>query len=222
MALTKEERLKRDKLRFEEMNYYERDLRKKGYSVVGGIDEVGRGPLAGPVVSACVVLPKNFDVLGIYDSKKVSEKKRKMLYSEIMANSLGVGVGFVSNKVIDEINILEATKLAMSKAIKNCDRILSRKGLGNIECLIIDALELENIKKKQIPLVKGDEKSISVAAASIVAKVIRDNYMEYMASIYKGYFFESHKGYGTKKHYEALRENGMTPIHRKSFLKKIL
>ncbi len=222
MAMTKLERIKRDEMRFEMMNSNERELRKNGYSLIAGIDEVGRGPLAGPVVAVSVVLPENFKVLGIYDSKSVTERKRNLLFKEIREKALAVGVGFVDNNRIDEINILEATKEAMKKAIKNTDGILQRKGLGSTEYLLLDALNLEDVKKEQLALIKGDQKSISIAAASIVAKVIRDNYMEFIGNSYKEYGFDSHKGYGTKKHYEALNKYGITKFHRKSFLKKLL
>lgn len=188
----------------------------EGFSFVAGVDEVGRGPLAGPVVAATVVLPKDFSILGVNDSKKVSPKKREELFDAISAEALAVGISFVNNNVIDDINILNATKLAMvdsyRKASRQCD----------IDFLLTDAVKLDEIKIKQQNIIKGDEKSVTIAAASIIAKVTRDRYMIEMDGKYPGYDFASNKGYGTKKHYEGLDRLGKTPIHRLSFIKNYL
>lgn len=239
--MTKEERLQRDKDRLAAMRGLDDEIRARGFKYVAGIDEVGRGPLAGPVYAACVVLPDDFDVLGIYDSKKLSAKKREELSDIIKERSIAYGIGIADNSEIDEINILEATKLAMERAIEECSKKLcladkmgiskanaaiggvGTEEMGAVEArpdfILIDALKLE----VGIPceaIVKGDEKSLSIAAASIVAKVARDKYMEELDSQYPGYDFASNKGYGTVKHYEGLRTQGITPIHRRSFLKK--
>lgn len=220
MGMTKAERLAKQEQRFFEMQKYEKEIREKGFTVVAGVDEVGRGPLAGPVVAACVALPPDFDVRGIDDSKKLSEKKREALFDEIREKAWAVGVGFEDNTVIDEINILEATKSAMKKAIISAEVEFIKKYPGHeIEFVIFDAMEIPEIGKEQMSLVKGDAKSISVAAASIIAKVTRDRLMVGYDEVYPGYKFASNKGYGTKDHYNGLRELGLTPIHRKSFLK---
>lgn len=204
------------------MQEYERKLRANGISYIAGVDEVGRGPLAGPVVTACVVLPEDFDVLGVDDSKKLSEKKREELYDKILSKSLAYGIGMCDNHVIDEINILEATKKAMTEAVLNADAMLKEKQGCGIEHLLIDALILNTLEISQMGLVKGDAKSLSIAAASIVAKVTRDRMMIEYAKEYPYYAFESNKGYGTKAHYQGIAEHGITEIHRKSFLKNIL
>ena len=213
--MTKEERLQRDKNRLAEMKAHEDELRKQGIRYIAGIDEVGRGPLAGPVYAACVILPEDFDVLGIYDSKKISEKKRNELSDIIKEKSVAYGIGTADNREIDEINILEATKKAMMRAVEECNRKLGAKP----EYLLVDALKLDlGIPCEDI--VKGDEKSLSIAAASIVAKVARDTYMEELEERYPGYGFASNKGYGTAAHYEGLRNMGISDVHRRSFLKK--
>ena len=214
--MTKEERLQRDIARLAEMKAHEDELRLDGgIRYIAGIDEVGRGPLAGPVYSACVVLPPDFDVAGIYDSKKISAKKREELSEIIKEKSLAYGIGIADNREIDEINILEATKLAMKRAVEDCSEKLGTRP----DYLLVDALKLE----LGIPceaIVKGDEKSLSIAAASIVAKVARDRYMDELDEKYPGYDFASNKGYGTARHYEGLRSIGISDIHRRSFLKK--
>lgn len=204
------------------MQEYERKLRANGISYIAGVDEVGRGPLAGPVVTACVVLPEDFDVLGVDDSKKLSEKKREELYDKILSKALAYGIGMCDNHVIDEINILEATKKAMTEAVLNANDMLKEKQGCGIEHLLIDALILNTLEISQMGLVKGDAKSLSIAAASIVAKVTRDRMMIEYAKEYPYYAFESNKGYGTKAHYQGIAEHGITEIHRKSFLKNIL
>jgi len=211
----KEEHLKEKLI---QMKIYENELYEKGICIVAGVDEVGRGPLAGPVVAACVVLPENFSVLGIDDSKKVPEKKREALYSEIIKEALAFGVGIVDNKIIDEINILEATKLAMKIAINEVNRKLE----GKLEHILIDALTLKNVAIPQTGIIKGDTKSVSIAAASIVAKVIRDNMMRDFHLEYPFYAFDRNKGYGTLLHYEGLKKEGYCDIHRKTFIKQYL
>lgn len=224
--MTKAERLERDTARLAEMKAHEDELREQGYRYVAGIDEVGRGPLAGPVYSACVVLPTDFDVLGIYDSKKISAKKREELSDVIKEKAVAYGIGIADNNEIDEINILEATKVAMKRAVEATRKALKDKGLLNEneeeyerDILLIDALKLD-IPMPQEAIIKGDEKSLSIAAASIVAKVARDKYMEELDEKYPGYDLASNKGYGTAKHYEGLRSLGISEIHRRTFLKK--
>lgn len=219
--MTKEERLAKEEALFVTMTENERKLWSEGYQSICGIDEVGRGPLAGPVVTAAVVLPKDFDVRGIKDSKQLSEKKREKLFDEINEKALAVGIGMEDNMVIDEINILNATKSAMKKALAYADRILKSKGLNPIDYVIIDAVKLDGLNCPQLPLIKGDQKSISVAAASIIAKVTRDRLMVEYDKEYPDYKFASNKGYGTKDHYAGIEKAGITPIHRRSFLKKL-
>jgi len=204
------------------MRVYEEELYGRGVCYVAGVDEVGRGPLAGPVVAVALVLPTDFSVLGIDDSKKLSEKKRKELYGIIIEQALAYGMGVVSNEEIDEINILEATKKAMQEAVLEANQNLMKSRGKNIEHVLIDALKLESVNLPQTFIVKGDEKSISIAAASIVAKVTRDNMMDEFHKKYPHYSFDKNKGYGTKAHYEGISEHGICEIHRKSFLKKIL
>jgi ribonuclease HII len=204
--------------RLKELRAMEDDLRGQGLMYIGGVDEVGRGPLAGPVVAACVVLPQDFDVLGIDDSKKVTQKRREMLFEVIKENALAYGIGQVDNDKIDEINILEATKAAMAMAIIECDYVLTKEG-GHIEHLLIDGLNVVGVEIDQSPIIKGDSICLSVAAASIVAKVTRDRMMGEFHRIYPAYGFDQNKGYGTKLHYEGLAQAGPCEIHRKSFLK---
>lgn len=220
--MTKQERelILREKLIV--MQKYEKNLREQGIKFIGGVDEVGRGPLAGPVVTACVILPENFNVLGVDDSKKLSEKNREALYEIILEKAVGWGLGFCDNKVIDEINILEATKKAMKEAVENANNSLLQKGEGNLEHLLIDAVKLDNLSIPQTSIIKGDANSISIAAASIIAKVTRDRLMVEYSEKYPHYGFESNKGYGTKAHYEGIQKYGITPIHRETFLKNIL
>lgn len=220
--MTKAERQKMLEEKLETMQQYERQLRADGAYYIGGVDEVGRGPLAGPVVTACVVLPENFSVLGVDDSKKLSEKKREELYDAILAEALACGIGMRDNKRIDEINILEATKEAMAEAVSKADEMLRKKMGSGIDHLLIDALTLKTVEIPQTGLVKGDAKSLSIAAASIVAKVTRDRMMVEFAEKYPHYAFESNKGYGTKAHYQGIAEYGITPIHRKTFLKNLI
>ena len=165
------------KQRLVEMQEYENDLKEKGYRFIAGVDEVGRGPLAGPVVTAAVVLPDGFDVLGVDDSKKLTEKKREALYDVIMEKAVCYGIGIRDNSVIDEVNILQATKLAMQEAIENADEMLREKTGESIDFVLFDAMKIDEVEKPQMSLIKGDSRSLSIAAASIVAKVTRDRMM---------------------------------------------
>ena len=218
--MTKVERIEKQKQRLSEMQEYERKLRGEGFHLIAGVDEVGRGPLAGPVVAAAVVLPSDFDVLGVDDSKKLSEKKREQLYGEILERAVCWGIGRKDNTVIDEINILEATKLAMAEAIEQAEAMLKEKAGAdkNIDFVLFDAMKIEAVKKPQMSLIKGDAKSISIGAASIIAKVTRDAMMVEYDKIYPEYDFASNKGYGSAKHIEALKKYGPCPIHRRSFI----
>lgn len=217
--MTKQEREQVLREKLQTMQVYERDLRAAGKRYIAGVDEVGRGPLAGPVVAACVVLPEDFDVLGVDDSKKLSEKKREQLYDVILSEALAYGIGMQDNASIDEINILEATKEAMRCAIIEAEQRLREKTGCGIDHILIDALTLREVAIPQSGIIKGDSASLSIAAASILAKVTRDRMMVEYDSIYPGYAFAKNKGYGTKAHYEGLQAQGMTPIHRRSFLK---
>ena len=210
------------KNRLEELKTIENQLRAEGFQYIAGVDEVGRGPLAGPVVAAAVVLPANFDVLGVDDSKKLSEKKRHELFDAIIEKAVCYGIGQKDQQVIDDINILEATKLAMIEAIENAEKMLEEKLEKQIDFVLFDAMKIDAVEKPQQSLIKGDSRSISIAAASIVAKVTRDRQMIDYHRVYPHYGFESNKGYGTKAHYEGIVEHGITPIHRKTFLKNII
>jgi ribonuclease HII len=208
------------------MSTYENELHAQGYKCIAGIDEVGRGPLAGPVCAAAVVLPEGFAVLGVDDSKKLSEKKRDALYDQILSVAVVWGIGLVDHSRIDEINILNATKEAMYLAIADANLKLAEipAFAGMTECatidyLLVDALELPDAGIPGKGIIKGDAKSVSIAAASIVAKVTRDRMMIKFDEVYPGYGFAQNKGYGTKAHYEGLRLHGITPIHRRTFLK---
>lgn len=202
-------------LRLEELSKFEKEYNEKGYELIGGIDEAGRGPLAGPVVAACVILPKGCVIEGVNDSKKLSEKKREALYEEITQKAVAWGVGIMDNNVIDEINILEATRKAMTHAVEELE--------VKPDYIFIDAEKRVDTKGiPYLPIVKGDALSISIAAASIVAKVTRDRMMNEYDKIFPCYGFEKHKGYGTKAHTDAIKENGLSIIHRKSFCKKFI
>ncbi len=205
-------KLEEERKRLYEMSRYEREYGSVQY--ICGIDEVGRGPLAGPVVACGVILPKDVEILYINDSKKLSEKKREALYDEIMEKAVAVGIGIESEKVIDEINILQATYKAMRTAINN----LSIKP----DILLNDAVTIPEVSIRQVPIIKGDAKSISIAAASIVAKVTRDRIMIEYDNVYPGYGFASNKGYGSKEHIEALKKLGKTPILRNSCLGRMV
>lgn len=203
----------KEKARLESIWQYEDLYIEKGYTRIAGIDEAGRGPLAGPVIAAAVILDRKKVIFGIKDSKKLSEKKREYLYTEIINNALSVGVGIVDESTIDSINIRNATHLAMKKAIES----LSLKP----DYLLIDAETLSGVDIPQSSIIKGDSLSISIAAASIIAKVERDKLISSYENIYPGYGFAKHKGYGTKQHFESIRKYGLLPIHRKSFTKNI-
>ena len=215
----KKQRLEKETARTKAMSTFEEEY--KDYPYICGIDEVGRGPLAGPVVAGAVILPKDDMILYLNDSKKLSEKKREMLYDEIMNRAVATGIGMASPARIDEINILEATKEAMAEAVNKADEMLRQKTGSGIDHLLIDALRLEAVDIPQTGIIKGDAKSISIAAASIVAKVTRDRMMQDYAKEYPYYAFESNKGYGTRAHYDGIAKYGITPIHRKTFLKNI-
>ncbi len=224
--MTREERLAKQLERLAEMKVMEEELRSQGYGCIAGVDEVGRGPLAGPVVAAAVVLPEDFDVPGVDDSKKLSEKKREELYGIITERAVAWGIGQADHHVIDEINILQATKQAMMQAIDECGKMLRDRREHEdappaIDMVLLDAVELEKLQIPQRSVIKGDAKVLAIAAASIVAKVTRDRMMKEYAQEYPYYAFEKNKGYGTKAHYEGIREHGMCPIHRRSFLKTI-
>ncbi len=190
------------------MKEFETELYNNGINFIAGIDEVGRGPLVGPVVTAAVILPKDFYDERINDSKKLTEKKRELLYDIIMENAISVGIGISSEDVIDEINILNATKRAMLEAVNNLN--------VKPEHLLIDAVKL-NTDIPQTSIIKGDAKSESIAAASIIAKVTRDRMMVELDKIHPEYDFKHNKGYGTKKHIEAIRKYGIIKEHRKTF-----
>jgi ribonuclease HII len=219
--MTKAERLELAIKRTEELRRPEIELMDKGYSLIAGVDEVGRGPLAGPVVAAACIFDRDVDIVGIDDSKKLSEKKREQFFDEIKEKALAYGIGEASCEVIDEINILEATKLAMKRAIDEADKMLESKGRDRIQIVIFDAVKIHDLKKEQMSVIKGDQTYFSVAAASILAKVTRDNLMKEYDKVYPEYGFASNKGYGTKAHYEGIKKAGITEIHRKSFLKNL-
>lgn len=198
-------------VRLETMLRYEKELYQKGYQAIAGIDEVGRGPLAGPVVTACVILPKDCKIRHLNDSKKIPKKHHEEIYEEVLARALGVGIGIVDNDTIDRVNIYEATKLGMLQAIEQMKGEVTKP-----DYLLIDAMQLDT-PIPQLSLIKGDANSLSIAAASIVAKVTRDRMMAEYAKEYPGYAFDKNVGYGTKDHLAGLKQYGITPIHRKSF-----
>jgi len=203
------------------MREYEEKLYEKGVRYIAGVDEAGRGPLAGPVVAAAVVLPVIFQVDGVTDSKKLTEKKREKLFDLIVKHSLAYGIGIIDNYTVDQINILEATKKAMQVAVFEASRIIESGG-SNVEHLLLDAITLEGLGISQTSIIKGDSLSVSIAAASIIAKVTRDRMMIELHGRYPHYGFDRNKGYGTKEHYECISKYGICEIHRKSFLKNIL
>ncbi|MGO5139692.1 ribonuclease HII [Streptococcus alactolyticus] len=198
-------------VRLETMLRYEKELYQKGYQAIAGIDEVGRGPLAGPVVTACVILPKDCKIRYLNDSKKIPKKHHEEIYEEVLARALGVGIGIVDNDTIDRVNIYEATKLGMLQAIEQMKGEVTKP-----DYLLIDAMQLDT-PIPQLSLIKGDANSLSIAAASIVAKVTRDRMMAEYAKEYPGYAFDKNVGYSTKDHLAGLKQYGVTPIHRKSF-----
>ena len=220
--MTKEEKeqkalakLEAERARIEIMKEFE--YKYAEFEFICGIDEVGRGPFAGPVVAGAVILPKTEEILYLNDSKKLSEKKREELYNIIMDKAVAVGLGMETNEVIDEINIKRATHSAMRKAIKD----LKNPKTGEMftpDILLVDAEHIPDVDIRQVGIIKGDAKSISIAAASIIAKVTRDRMMVEYDKIYPGYDFAGNKGYGTAAHIAAIKELGMTPIHRRSFV----
>ena len=190
-------------------NYeYERELRDKGIKLIAGVDEVGRGPLVGPVVAACVILPDDFNLDGLTDSKKLSEKKRDFYFEEIKRQAVSYGIGIIDERKIDEVNIYEATKLAMKEAINNCHI--------KPEHVLIDAMPLE-LDIPTTSIIKGDLKSITISAASVIAKVTRDRMLMELDEKYPMYEFKKNKGYPTKKHLEAIKEYGIIDEHRRSY-----
>ena len=195
-------------LRLEKMLAYEKELYAQGIDLIAGVDEVGRGPLAGPVVAAAVILPKACKIPGLNDSKKIPKSKHKEIYEAVLQNAIAIGIGVKDNQVIDQVNIYEATKLAMMEAIGQLD--------PQPQHLLIDAMKLD-LPISQTSIIKGDANSLSIAAASIVAKVTRDQMMEEFDREYPGYDFAQNAGYGTAKHLAGLDKLGVTPIHRRSF-----
>ena len=220
--MTKEEKeqkalakLEAERARIETMKEFE--YKYAEFEFICGIYEVGRGPFAGPVVAGAVILPKTEEILYLNDSKKLSEKKREELYNIIMDKAVAVGLGMETNEVIDEINIKRATHSAMRKAIKD----LKNPKTGEMftpDILLVDAEHIPDVDIRQVGIIKGDAKSVSIAAASIIAKVTRDRMMVEYDKIYPGYDFAGNKGYGTAAHIAAIKELGMTPIHRRSFV----
>ena len=193
---------------FIEMQYYERLAYQEGASFIAGVDEVGRGPLAGPVVAAAVILPKNIEDLGFDDSKKLSASKREEIYRLIQEKAIAIGIGIVDADIIDQVNIYQASRLAMQQAVSELKI--------QPDYLLIDAMKID-VNTPQIGIIKGDTKSISIAAASIVAKQVRDQMMQEFDELYPGYDFSNNAGYGTPKHLEGLKSKGICPIHRKTF-----
>ena len=193
---------------FIEMQYYERLAYQEGASFIAGVDEVGRGPLAGPVVAAAVILPKNIEDLGFDDSKKLSTFKREEIYRLIQEKAIAIGIGIVDADIIDKVNIYQASRLAMQQAVSELKI--------QPDYLLIDAMKID-VNTPQIGIIKGDAKSISIAAASIVAKQVRDQMMQEFDGLYPGYDFSNNAGYGTPKHLEGLKTKGICPIHRKTF-----
>ena len=194
--------------RLERMLAYEKECYARGMELIAGVDEVGRGPLAGPVVAAAVILPKGSKIPGLNDSKKIPKSKHKEIYEAVLQNAIAIGIGIKDNQVIDQVNIYEATKLAMMEAIGQLD--------PQPQHLLIDAMKLD-LPISQTSIIKGDANSLSIAAASIVAKVTRDQMMEDLDQLYPGYDFAQNAGYGTANHLAGLHKLGVTPIHRRSF-----
>ncbi len=209
----KQEAFQKEQHRLETMLQFERECYKQGYTFVAGIDEVGRGPLAGPVVTAAVILPENCKIEFVNDSKKLSAKKREELYHIICQKAISYGIGVVSSEQIDKINILQATYEAMKEAISNLS--------VTPQFILVDAVHIPNITIPQKGIIGGDGKSISIAAASIIAKVTRDKMMKKFATLYPAYAFEKNKGYGSEEHIHAIKQHGLCAIHRKSFVKNI-
>lgn len=211
-AKGKIDKLEAERARIEKLKQFEREY--AAYSYICGIDEVGRGPLAGPVVAGAVILPKDCNILYINDSKKLSEKKREELYDIIMEQAVATGIGMIGPERIDEINILQATYEAMRQAIEKLS--------PQPDLLLNDAVTIPNVDIRQVPIIKGDAKSISIGAASIIAKVTRDRLMEEYDKILPEYGFASNKGYGSAEHIAAIKKYGPSPIHRASFIKNFI
>lgn len=207
-----QEKLKQERLRLQSMREYENTYRH--YQAVCGIDEAGRGPLAGPVVAGAVILPEDAEILYLNDSKKLSASRREELYEEIQDKAVSWAVGIVSPERIDEINILQATYEAMRQAIGKLETVP--------DILLVDAVTIPDVTQPQVGIIKGDAKSVSIAAASIMAKVTRDRIMVEMNELYPEYGFAGHKGYGSKEHIGAIRKYGPCPIHRRTFIKKFV
>ncbi|EFF64633.1 ribonuclease HII [Turicibacter sanguinis] len=195
--------------KFITMSIYENELRYSGIELIAGVDEVGRGPLAGPVIAAAVILPADCWLFGIDDSKKLSESKRLYFYEQIKKNAISIGIGICTSEEIDQYNIYEATKIAMERAVSKLN--------PKPQHLLLDAMSLPRLDIPQTSIIKGDSKSVSIAAASIIAKVTRDAYMKKLGSAYPQYGFERHVGYGTKEHLLAIEQHGIISEHRKSF-----
>lgn len=208
----KQEKLQAEIARIEGLKVYEREY--GAYGIVCGIDEVGRGPLAGPVVAGAVILPRDCQILYLNDSKKLTERRRELLYDEIMEKAVSVGIGVVSQQRIDEINILQATYEAMRQAVG--------KLTVSPDVLLNDAVTIPGLSQKQVPIIKGDAKSLSIAAASVVAKVTRDRMMTALDEKYPGYGFASNKGYGSAAHIAALKELGPCRLHRRTFIRNFV
>lgn len=202
-----------ENLRLKKMHFYEEDARRRGYSIIAGVDEAGRGPLAGPVVASAVILGESISIKGINDSKKISPAKRELLYGEIIEKAACWAVGISTVEEIDTLNILQASLLAMRRAILNLS--------SAPEFILVDAVRIPEINMPQLPIVKGDGLSASIAAASIIAKVTRDKMMDELDREMPQYQFGRHKGYGTSDHIMALKEHGPSSIHRKTFIKNI-
>ena len=207
----KGEKLEAERVRLEQLRAFERDYTAKGYTAICGIDEAGRGPLAGPVVAAAVILPLDAEILFLNDSKKLSEARREALFDEICAKAVSYGIGTVSPARIDEINILQATYEAMREAIA--------KLTPAPDLCLNDAVKIPGVTLPQVPIVKGDAKSLSIAAASVLAKVTRDRFITSCDALYPEYGFAKNKGYGTAAHIAALKAHGATPLHRRSFIR---
>ena len=212
-------------LRLQQIQKIERELYQKGVKSICGIDEAGRGPLAGPVVVASVIMPEGSMIEGVNDSKKVSEKKREKLYEQIIEEAVAYGVGIIDQNEIDRINILNATKEGLTLCIKELEKDLKEKnrGIEKPEIILVDALT--KIDTDHIPyqsIIKGDAKSYSIAAASIIAKVTRDRIMRQWDEVYPEYGFAKHKGYGTAMHISAIKQYGICPLHRKTFVKNFI
>lgn len=197
-----------------QMSLYEKQAYMQGFRYVAGIDEAGRGPLAGPVVASCVMLPEGCLIEGVNDSKKLRPVQRERLYELIVEQAISIGTGIIDEKSIDDVNILNATKLAMKDAV---EQVKPRPDI-----LLIDAVRLDSVDITQVPIIKGDALSLSIAAASIIAKVTRDRLIDLADEIYPQYGFKNHKGYGTQEHINAIKKYGICPIHRISFTKHFL